>query len=53
MGFYQADISKAEEFSKIFERVNSFTKVLDALVNNAAVQVSKPLIETSVEEWIR
>jgi NAD(P)-dependent dehydrogenase (short-subunit alcohol dehydrogenase family) len=24
---------------------------LDALVNNAAVQIAKPLLETSVEEW--
>jgi NAD(P)-dependent dehydrogenase (short-subunit alcohol dehydrogenase family) len=49
--FIKADISKADEFPEILNKVNSFTKVLNALVNNAAVQVSKPLIETSVEEW--
>ena len=26
-------------------------KALDALVNNAAMQVAKPLVETTVEEW--
>ncbi len=49
--FIKADISKADEFPAIFERVKSATDVLHALVNNAAVQVSKPLLETSVEEW--
>lgn len=49
--FIKADISNAEEFPLIFEKVNSITGVLHALVNNAAVQVSKPLLETTVEEW--
>jgi NAD(P)-dependent dehydrogenase (short-subunit alcohol dehydrogenase family) len=35
----------------IFDRAHQFTKSLDALVNNAAVQVAKPLMETTVEEW--
>ncbi len=51
--FINADISKADEFPPIFERVNSAITILHALVNNAAVQVSKPLLETSVEEWDR
>lgn len=46
-----ADISLAEDMESIFEKARQFTSTLDALVNNAAVQVSKPLIETSVEEW--
>jgi NAD(P)-dependent dehydrogenase (short-subunit alcohol dehydrogenase family) len=49
--FIKADISVAGEYPSLFERVNSATQVLHALVNNAAVQVSKPLTETSVEEW--
>jgi NAD(P)-dependent dehydrogenase (short-subunit alcohol dehydrogenase family) len=31
--------------------VREFTPTLDALVSNAAVQIAKPLIETTVEEW--
>lgn len=49
--FIQADISNAEEFPAIFDQVKSAAHVLHAVVNNAAVQVSKPLLETSVEEW--
>ena len=37
-----------EPFSR---RRAAFTHRLDALVNNAAVQVAKPLVETTVEEW--
>lgn len=49
--FIQADVSDAKALASLFEQVNSSTDTLDALVNNAAVQVAKPLIETSVEEW--
>ncbi len=49
--FIQADISHPESAELIFEQVRAFSPTLDALVNNAAVQVAKPLIETSVEEW--
>lgn len=49
--FIRADISQAEQFPGIFHLVSEFTTQLDAIVNNAAVQVSKPLVETTVEEW--
>ncbi len=49
--FIQADISEAENFEKIFSAAQAFTNRLDALVNNAALQICKPLVETSVEEW--
>ena len=49
--FIRADISQPGEFQIILEKVSVFTPVLHALVNNAAVQVSKPLVETTVEEW--
>ena len=35
----------------IFEKAHAFTDSLNALVNNAALQIAKPLIETTVEEW--
>jgi NAD(P)-dependent dehydrogenase (short-subunit alcohol dehydrogenase family) len=49
--FVQSDISHADEIAAIFERAHAFTDSLDALVNNAAMQIAKPLIETTVEEW--
>lgn len=49
--FIQADISKPESTEQIFKQARAFNPTLDALVNNAAVQVAKPLVETTVEEW--
>jgi NAD(P)-dependent dehydrogenase (short-subunit alcohol dehydrogenase family) len=49
--FIQSDISHPEDMQAIFEKAHRFTDSLDALVNNAAVQVAKPIIETTVEEW--
>jgi NAD(P)-dependent dehydrogenase (short-subunit alcohol dehydrogenase family) len=49
--FIQADISRGEELEAIFSKTKEFTESLDALVNNAALQVAKPLLETSIEEW--
>ena len=49
--FIQADISDASQLDKIFEETCRATDSLQVLVNNAAVQVAKPLVETSVEEW--
>jgi glucose 1-dehydrogenase len=49
--FIQSEISHPESMEAIFNQVQVFSKTLDALVNNAAVQVAKPLVDTSVEEW--
>jgi glucose 1-dehydrogenase len=49
--FVRADISHPEDVHAIFEQAHAFTDTLDALVNNAAQQINKPLIETTVEEW--
>jgi len=49
--FIKADISRPESTEQIFEEARAFHPTLDALVNNAAVQVAKPLVETTVEEW--
>ena len=35
----------------IFDQVRTGASSLDALVNNAAVQIAKPLVETTAEEW--
>ncbi|MEI7987795.1 MAG: SDR family oxidoreductase [Chloroflexota bacterium] len=49
--FIQADISLAEDIEKIFEKTHRFTNTLEALISNAALQINKPIIETSTEEW--
>ena len=49
--YIEADISIGENLEGIFKRARAFTDCLHALVNNAAVQISKPMLETSVEEW--
>jgi NAD(P)-dependent dehydrogenase (short-subunit alcohol dehydrogenase family) len=49
--FVQADISHAEEIESIFEQLRAITPTLDALVNNAALQVAKPILQTTPEEW--
>jgi glucose 1-dehydrogenase len=49
--YIQADISLPEELEKIYAQARQFTDSLDALVNNAGIQIAKPLLETSAEEW--
>jgi len=49
--FIRSDISRPEDMEAIFEQAKAFTETLDALVNNAALQVAKPLVPTTVEEW--
>jgi NAD(P)-dependent dehydrogenase (short-subunit alcohol dehydrogenase family) len=48
--FIQADISEPSQLEAIFEQAKGFTDTLDALINNAALQITKPLIETTVEK---
>ncbi|MBI9043051.1 MAG: SDR family oxidoreductase [Anaerolineaceae bacterium] len=49
--FIQSDISAPENLTSIYEAISKKFKKLDAIVNNAALQISKPLLETTVEEW--
>ena len=49
--FIQIEVANPESMETIFNQVKTITNDLDALVNNAAIQVAKPLLETSVEEW--
>jgi len=49
--FIQSDISIGENLESIFNQAHSFTETLHALVNNAALQIAKPILETTVEEW--
>ena len=49
--FIKSDIARPEDMENIFEKAKAFTDSLEAIVNNAALQVAKPLIETTIEEW--
>ncbi len=49
--FIHADISDAESSQRIFREVSDSCGRIDALVNNAAVQLCKPLVETVPDEW--
>lgn len=49
--FIQADISQPELVPRVLAEVSADEGRLDALVNNAAVQICKPLLETSLDEW--
>jgi glucose 1-dehydrogenase len=49
--FIQSDISVGSNLESIFNQAHAHTGYLNALVNNAAVQVAKPIIHTTVEEW--
>ncbi|MBX0331026.1 SDR family oxidoreductase [Oscillochloris sp. ZM17-4] len=49
--YIHADISDVAESQQIFAEVAAQEGRLDALVNNAAIQVAKPLVETTPEEW--
>jgi len=49
--YIKEDISIGENLESIFKQARAYTDCLHALVNNAAIQISKPMLETSVEEW--
>ncbi|HEX9019502.1 MAG TPA: SDR family oxidoreductase [Anaerolineaceae bacterium] len=49
--FIQSDISLEENIRDVYERAKAFSPVLDAVINNAGLQVTKPLIETTAQEW--
>lgn len=51
--FIQRDVSDANQIVEIYRRAADFTSSLNAVVNNAAIQIAKPILETSVEEWDR
>lgn len=49
--FIQADIANPRDLQRIFAQAEAYTPTLDALINNAGIQIAKPLVETTVEEW--
>ncbi len=49
--FIQADVSFEKDWQKIKKETSNITDKLDAVVNNAAIQITKPILDTTVEEW--
>ncbi len=49
--FFVADLADESQINQLFAQVNELTDGLDALVNNAAVQLCKPLVKTTAAEW--
>lgn len=49
--YIQADISNPDDIELIYIKTREITSTLDAVINNAAIQIAKPIIKTSVEEW--
>ncbi len=49
--FHELDVSEPDRVSQFFTSVSADISALNALVNNAAIQISKPLIEMEVAEW--
>jgi len=47
----QADVSLPDSVAELFAWLRADVGRLDALVNNAAIQICKPLVETTPEEW--
>jgi len=49
--FIQTDIAEPKNIEALFKQVAEATPALHALVNNAAIQIAKPLLKTTLEEW--
>lgn len=49
--FFQKDISKMETFAGIGQELSKDGVRLSCVVNNAAILIAKPLIETTEKEW--
>ena len=49
--FIHADVSNIDAWQHIYEEVSQDEGRIDALINNAAIQICKPLIETTPDEW--
>lgn len=51
--FVEGDVSEPLVWEEMRARLESTAGRLDALINNAAIQVTKPLVDTTPEEWDR
>ena len=49
--YIQADIGDMAQIINVFDEISRQERRLDALINNAAVQINKRLVETEPDEW--
>ena len=49
--FIKADNSLEKDIKEVYEQVGAFSSSLDVVINNAAVQIHKAIVDTSLEEW--
>ena len=49
--FIHSDISELRDIELIYSKTQKFSELLDVVINNAAVQIAKPLLEMSCDEW--
>ena len=49
--YIPADVSKIEDLNRLFDEIKTEEGRIDSLINNAALQICKPIIETTVDEW--
>lgn len=46
-----ADLAIEAQVQSVFEEIGSFSSGIDALINNAAIQVCKSIHQTTVDDW--
>jgi NAD(P)-dependent dehydrogenase (short-subunit alcohol dehydrogenase family) len=49
--YIAADLANSEQIAKAIQKLLQITDRLDVLVNNAAIQVCKPILEMDITEW--
>lgn len=49
--FYKVDVSVDSEIEEMAKEISGKYKSIDALINNAAMQITKPFLEISPDEW--
>ena len=49
--YISGDVSKVSDVQRIFDEITNEEGRIDALINNAGIQICKPLIETTIDEW--
>jgi len=51
--YLRCDLASKGDIKRVFEGIAGKYEGIDALVNNAAIQVPKPLMQTTPDEWRR
>jgi len=51
VSFRHMDVSDPTSIKILFDELASWTDRLDAIVNNAAIQICRPIIDMTVDEW--